>query len=137
MNSLSEIKERVKSAISLADYVVASGVPLKGGPPEFKGLCPFHFEKTPSFTVNVTKGLFHCFGCGVSGDLFEFVMRTKGLDFMGALKLTRSRIGTSPLVLLYQVRAAKLNHDQSPPSRGQRSSQANPHANEEERLNEY
>src|SRR4051812_13377280 len=93
MSDLAGIKERVKGAVNLAEYIKASGVQLQGGPVEFKGLCTFHNEKTPSFTVNVEKQIFHCFGCGVSGDVFEYVMRTKGLNFTGALKLVANSVG--------------------------------------------
>lgn len=93
MNEFSEIKERVKAAVNLAEYIIASGVPLTGGPNEFKGLCPFHTEKTASLTVSVEDRFFHCFGCRVSGDVFEFVMRTKGLGFAGALKLVANSVG--------------------------------------------
>ena len=110
MNELSEIKERVKALVSLADHVIASGVLLTGGPVEFKGLCPFHSEKTPSFTVNAEKRLFHCFGCGASGDVYEFEMRRKGFDFMGALRLVANSVGIAlPEKRVYQpseVRAA-------------------------------
>ena len=110
MNDFSEIKDRVKTAVNLADYIIASGVPLKGGPNEFKACCPFHSEKTPSFTVNVEKRLFHCFGCEANGDVYEYVMRTKGLDFIGALKLVANSVGIAlPERRVYQppeVRAA-------------------------------
>lgn len=53
---------------------------------EFTGLCPFHQEKTPSFWVNDEKGVYHCFGCGASGDSIEFVMRTEGLAFPDAVE---------------------------------------------------
>src|SRR5262245_53951916 len=93
MDDFSEAKERVKGAVSLADHITASGVPLKGGPVEFKALCPFHKEETASFTVNTKKGLFHCFGCGVTGDVFDWEMRRHGLDFMAALKKVANSIG--------------------------------------------
>jgi len=51
----------------------------------FKGLCPFHNEKTPSFVVNTEKQNFHCFGCGAHGDVFDFVMKLHGLSFKDAL----------------------------------------------------
>lgn len=108
MNDLTEIKDRVKDAADLADFINREGVSLAGGPVEYKGLCPFHQEKTPSFTVNVEKRLFHCFGCAASGDVFEFVMRKKGLDFMGALKLVANSVGISlPDPRLYQPREAR------------------------------
>jgi len=103
MNDLAEIKDRVKATVHLADYIIGDGVSLTGGPVEFRGLCPFHLEKNPSFTVNVDKRFFHCFGCGASGDLFEFVMRRKGLDFMGALKLVANHVGIAlPERRMYQ-----------------------------------
>ena len=60
---------------------------------EFKGLCPFHNEKTPSFTINEDKGFFHCFGCGAHGDIFGFVMRTEGLDFIEAVERLATECG--------------------------------------------
>ena len=54
--------------------VVSDYVSLKGAGSAFKGLCPFHSEKTPSFSVHREKQIFHCFGCGAGGDVFSFVM---------------------------------------------------------------
>jgi hypothetical protein len=51
------------------------------------GLCPFHGEKSPSFTVNPTRGMVHCFGCGEHGSAIDFVMKTERLEFIDALKL--------------------------------------------------
>ena len=108
MNDHSEIKERVKSAVNLAD-LIGRDLKLTGGPNEFKGLCRFHSEKTPSLTVNVGKQLFHCFGCGASGDAIEYVMLTKGLDFMGALKLLANEVGIAlPERRLYQPDGVRL-----------------------------
>ena len=68
-------------ALSLSD-VVGRKVALKRKlGREYAGLCPFHNEKTPSFTVNDKKGFFHCFGCGEHGDAVGFVMKTEGLSF--------------------------------------------------------
>ncbi len=52
----------------------------------FSGLCPFHSEKTPSFSVNAEEGLYHCFGCGVGGDVIKFVMEKEQLDFVAAVE---------------------------------------------------
>ena len=60
---------------------------------EYKALCPFHREKTPSFTVNDDKGFFHCFGCGAHGDVVGFVMRHDNLDFMEAVALLAGQAG--------------------------------------------
>jgi hypothetical protein len=88
MSQLDDIKARIKAEVNLADLVRRDGVPLTGGPTEFKGLCPFHAEKTPSFTVFNKEGSwgFCCFGCGEKGDVFSWVMRRKSIGFMDALK---------------------------------------------------
>lgn len=72
--------------------VVGRYVRLAKDGPEFRGLCPFHLEKTPSFTVNDDKGFYHCFGCGAHGDQFDFVMRHEGLNLPEACE----RLGSSP-----------------------------------------
>ena len=58
-----------------------------------QGLCPFHDERTPSFGIDPVEKLYHCFGCGVGGDVFSFVMETEGLDFAGALESLADRYG--------------------------------------------
>jgi DNA primase len=83
--------ERIKNAIPLSS-VVSRRVNLKkwGGGGRFKGLCPFHNEKTPSFSVNDERGFYKCFGCDAKGDLIDFVMVTEGLPYPEALeKLAR------------------------------------------------
>lgn len=76
----------------IIDYV-SQYVKLKKSGRDYSGLCPFHHEKTPSFHVSQDKQLFHCFGCGASGNLAQFVMRTENLDFVDALKLLADRAG--------------------------------------------
>lgn len=76
----------------IIDYV-SQYVRLKKSGRDYSGLCPFHNEKTPSFHVSQDKQLFHCFGCGASGNLVQFVMRTENLDFVDALKLLADRAG--------------------------------------------
>lgn len=63
---------------------------------EFAGLCPFHKEKTPSFTVVDAKGFWHCFGCGANGDAFEWLMRADGLTFVEAVEDLAVRAGMTP-----------------------------------------
>ena len=60
---------------------------------EFSGLCPFHNEKSPSFTVSDDKGFFHCFGCGAHGDAIEFARRSDGLSFPEAVERLAQEVG--------------------------------------------
>jgi DNA primase len=73
--------------------VVQDYVSLKKAGGSFKGLCPFHGEKTPSFHVNRERGFFHCFGCGVGGDVFKFVEMQEKVDFHEAVLLLARRFG--------------------------------------------
>lgn len=78
--------------------VVGRAVALKkAGGSEFTGLCPFHDERTPSFTVNDKKQFWHCFGCGAHGDVIGFVMRHEGLSFKEAIERLEADAGTAPL----------------------------------------
>ena len=70
--------------------VVQDHVPLRKAGATYKGLCPFHGEKTPSFNVNREKGFFHCFGCGVGGDVFKFVELQEKVGFPDAVGSWRS-----------------------------------------------
>jgi DNA primase len=72
---------------------VGERIPLKKAGRNFKGLCPFHNEKTPSFMVSDEKQIFHCFGCGEGGDIFTFVMKYEGLSFAEAVKNLAERCG--------------------------------------------
>lgn len=71
--------------------IISEYVNLKQSGRNFLGLCPFHSEKTPSFTVNPEKKLFKCFGCGEGGTVFQFLMKQEGVDFVEAVKLVASR----------------------------------------------
>jgi DNA primase len=88
-------KDRVRDAIDFVALVAArTGDDLKRtGPHSYMGLCPFHDERTPSFSVEPVAKLFHCFGCGESGDVFDFAMKTENLDFTGALEYLADRAG--------------------------------------------
>jgi len=66
--------------------VIEQYFPLKRAGSNYKALCPFHSEKTPSFVVSPHKQIFHCFGCGESGDVFSFIMKMDNIDFMDAVK---------------------------------------------------
>lgn len=86
--------EDIKSRLSIYD-VVSSYVSLKKAGKNFKGLCPFHQEKTPSFIVSPDKGICYCFGCKNGGDIFEFIKGVEGVDFKGALELLADRAGVT------------------------------------------
>lgn len=85
-------KERVRQAADIVS-IVAETVDLKKRGSRYWGCCPFHGEKTPSFTVDPAKGLFHCFGCGAGGDVFSYVMRRDHVEFFDALKSLAEKYG--------------------------------------------
>lgn len=86
--------DEVRSSANIVD-VVSEHIELVDKGKEHKGLCPFHSEKTPSFHVSPEKGLFHCFGCGASGNIFTFIMKFHHLDFVEAVKYVAERQGIS------------------------------------------
>ncbi|TYB33083.1 MAG: DNA primase, partial [Flexistipes sinusarabici] len=83
---LEEILERVDIAEYISQYV-----DLKKTGSSFKGLCPFHDERTPSFSVTPEKKLYHCFGCGAAGNVVGFAMKYHNLDFVDAMKMLCER----------------------------------------------
>lgn len=83
-----EIKQRIDIVELIGEYV-----PLKAAGTNWKGRCPFHNEKTPSFMVSREKAMWHCFGCGRGGDIFSFVQEIDGMDFPEALRLLAKRAG--------------------------------------------
>src|SRR3989304_3845702 len=85
--------ERIKSANELAAVVAERGVELKKKGRQLVAPCPFHKEKTASFNVSSAKGLYHCFGCGVSGDVIGFVTKHDKVSFGGALETLARRAG--------------------------------------------
>ncbi len=85
---VAEIRERADLVALVGEYVR-----LKRSGASFKGLCPFHSEKTPSFYVHPARGFFHCFGCGASGDAIAFVSRLEGLSFPEAVRWLAEREG--------------------------------------------
>lgn len=87
--------EKINDVSEATDIVdlVSGYVTLKKSGRNFFGLCPFHTEKTPSFSVNPEKQIFHCFGCGVGGNVFTFLMRHEGISFLESVKLLAQRAG--------------------------------------------
>lgn len=85
-----DITAKIKEQADIVQ-IIGEHVTLKRSGVRFLGLCPFHGEKTPSFSVHGGQQFFHCFGCGESGDVFSFVMKQMGLDFPEAMKLLAQR----------------------------------------------
>jgi DNA primase len=82
----------IKNATDIVD-IISETVALKKAGQNHIGLCPFHSEKTPSFTVSPAKQIFHCFGCGAGGNIFRFLMKHQGLSFPEAVRMLAGRYG--------------------------------------------
>src|SRR5437763_12659673 len=89
---MNQFTETVRNSADIV-RVVSDYVSLKGGGSAFKGLCPFHSEKTPSFSVHREKQIFHCFGCGAGGDVFAFVMLAEKVSFPEAVRIVAEKFG--------------------------------------------
>lgn len=87
---IQQIRDTADIAEIISDYVT-----LKKKGKSLMGLCPFHQEKTPSFSVDAVKGLYHCFGCGAGGDVFNFIMEMENITFPEAVKNLAERYGIS------------------------------------------
>lgn len=85
---IDEIKSQIDIVSVISDYIE-----LKQSGSNFIGLCPFHNEKTPSFTVSNEKGIFHCFGCGEGGDAITFIMKKNGLSYPEAIRFLADKLG--------------------------------------------
>ncbi|MCK9438796.1 MAG: DNA primase [Patescibacteria group bacterium] len=88
MNHSEEIKAKIDIVELISQYLN-----LRPAGSNFRGVCPFHNEKTPSFMVSPEKQIWHCFGCGKGGDIFSFIMEMEGLDFVETLKMLAPRAG--------------------------------------------
>ncbi len=89
-----EVIAQVRQRANIME-VVSEVVVLKRVGKDYKGLCPFHKEKTPSFYVNPEKGIFKCFGCGEGGDVFAFVQKAKGLEFVESVRQLANQFGVN------------------------------------------
>ncbi len=104
--------DQVEEVRARSDIVAVIGehIPLKRAGKDYRALCPFHEEKTPSFYVVPSKGFYKCFGCGESGDVFSFVMKRVGLDFTEAVKYAGRKAGV-------EVREVKARPEYQDPNR--------------------
>lgn len=103
---LETLKEEVRARADIVD-IVGRSVKLTRASGSWKGLCPFHQEKSPSFIVNPQRQTYHCFGCDVGGDVFKFVMEMEHLDFMGALERLANQTGVA-----FELDGSKGNYGQ-------------------------
>ena len=87
--------EEIRLRTDLVDVISSYGVNVKRAGGGYMACCPFHHEKTPSFSIQPEKGFYHCFGCGESGDVFKFVQKQEGLGFMEAVKKLAERCGVT------------------------------------------
>jgi DNA primase len=105
-NPIQEIKDRLAVTDVLADYVQ-----LKKAGANFKAICPFHNEKTPSLMISPAKQVWRCFGCGLGGDIFEFVKLSENVEFAEALKILADRAGIELKKPTQQeVEVSKIRH---------------------------
>jgi DNA primase len=104
MSTIIEFADKLKAQVDIV-RVVEDYVPLRRAGTNMKGLCPFHREKTPSFSVNAAKQIFHCFGCGVGGDAIAFVQKIERIEWMDAVRLLAEKNGIP-------VPALRRDHDQ-------------------------
>ena len=92
MTTRDELKEQIKDRCDIVEFI-NQYLPLKRAGNNFKGLCPFHQEKTPSFTVYPDSQHYYCFGCHRGGDAFTFIMEHESIDFPGAIRLLGQHVG--------------------------------------------
>ena len=83
------VKQQADIVRIIGDYIKLK----KAGAQNYSGLCPFHGEKTPSFSVHATRQFYHCFGCGVSGDVFSFVQKVENITFPESVRLVAQKLG--------------------------------------------
>ena len=92
-----ETIEEIRSRCNIVDVITSYLPELRRRGSTYKCNCPFHQEKTPSFTVNEERQIYHCFGCGAGGDVFRFIMEYDKIDFISAVQLLGDRVGVEVL----------------------------------------
>ena len=114
--------EQIKAANELAAILGERGIAVKRKGESLVASCPFHQEKTPSFTVTPSKGLFHCFGCGASGDVIGFVSKHDKVSFSEALEVLSKRAG----LRLSEVMKERRRSTRSPSTKKTKASSPKP-----------
>ena len=124
------VKQQADIVRIVGDYVKLK----KAGAQNFSGLCPFHGEKTPSFSVHATRQFYHCFGCGVSGDVFSFVQKIENITFPESIRLVAQKLGIPLPKAIYstpgEAKEARLRgqlldvHERAPETEAARASSA-------------
>ena len=92
MSDLAPFLQTLRDRLTITE-VIRPHVKLTRKGREYMGLCPFHKEKSPSFSVSDEKGFYHCFGCGAHGDIFDVVMNKQNMPFMEAVELLANLLG--------------------------------------------
>jgi DNA primase len=113
-SKLSRIKEEIRDALDIVSFIDRY-VQLRRTGHNYKGLCPFHNEKSPSFVVSPDKDMYHCFGCGTGGDIFSFIMDMEGCTFMEAMELAGNETGIDVRALMKNSRGYTPKRDSAIP----------------------
>ncbi|MBI5732056.1 MAG: DNA primase [Candidatus Magasanikbacteria bacterium] len=105
---MSQITDEIKSKINIVEFV-SEYLSLKRAGANYRALCPFHHEKTPSFMVSAERQIWHCFGCNSGGDVFGFLMKMEGLEFPEALKMLAEKTGTKLPAFSSEISSSQRN----------------------------
>ncbi len=105
-----QILEQILDRVDIAE-LISGYIPLKKAGKNFKAVCPFHYEKTPSFMVSPDKGIYHCFGCNSGGNAFNFLMRYEHLEFREAVEVLAKKTGVALPVLSFDETKISLERE--------------------------